>query len=101
MGSLRTWLRGLLAARRRPADDPFEVLRVQMRLAELARQIQALEVDPHVYAKAHKLRATHAAYDDLLVEACRLAGVDIADAPRSRAERWREELELSSRGWSW
>ncbi|HZI96490.1 MAG TPA: hypothetical protein VFD41_03080 [Actinomycetales bacterium] len=101
MATLREWLLGRLGLRRGPVDDPFEVLRVQMRLAELARQIQVLEADPHVYAKAHRLRATHAAYDDLLVEACRLAGVDIEDAPRDRAERWREELELSSRGWSW
>jgi hypothetical protein len=81
--------------------DPFAVLHVQMRLSELSRQIRVLEDDPYIFAKAHRLRATRAAYDDLLVEACRMAGVSVVDAPRSTEERWREELELSSRGWSW
>ena len=39
-------------------------------------------------------------------EACRLAGVDVPERPaRSRPEaepeRFREETELASRGWSW
>lgn len=90
------WLR-----RGRPLPpDPFAVLHVQMRLSELSRQLRVLEDDPYVFAKAHRLRATRAAYDDLLVEACRLAGVTV-EGPRSTEERWREELELSSRGWSW
>lgn len=72
-----------------------------MRLSELSRQIQELEDDPHVFAKAQRLRATRAAYDDLLVEACRLAGVAVGDGPRGMQERWRSEVELSSRGWSW
>jgi hypothetical protein len=91
-------LRGERAAR----TDPFEVLRLQMRLAELARQLQALEDDTAVYAKAHRLAATRAAYDDLLDEACRLAGVDPTPMPpRGAARRWEEELALAERGWTW
>ena len=96
LGSLR-WV---LSGRPEPTPDPFEVLRVQTRLAELSRQILALEADRHVFAKAHRLRATRAAYDDLLLEACRLAGVAVTE-PRGVQERWREEVELSSRGWTW
>jgi hypothetical protein len=85
-----------------PAADPFEVLRLQMRLGILADQVRALEADAQVYAKAHRLRATRAAYDDLLGEACRLAGVQLVpETRRSEGERLREEVELASRGWSW
>ncbi len=94
-------MRGWLLRGRPAPPDPFAALHVQMRLSELSRQISVLEADPYVFAKAHRLRATRAAYDDLLVEACRLAGVVVGEGPRSTEERWREELELSSRGWSW
>ena len=88
--------------RRPPVPDPFEVLRLQTRLGVVADQVRALESDAHVYAKAHRLQATRAAYDDLLGEACRLAGVQpVPEARRSEGERLREEVELASRGWSW
>lgn len=86
--------------RRRP--DPFEVLRLQTRLSVLAGQIRSLEGDEWVYAKAHRLEAHRAAYDDLLDEACRLAGVPVEPGQgRGERRRWHEELELASRGWSW
>jgi hypothetical protein len=88
--------------RREPSPDPFEVLRLQVRLGVLADQVRALEQTTYVYAKAHRLYATRAAYDDLLEEACRLAGVRVDPAGRrSEAERMREEVELAARGWSW
>jgi hypothetical protein len=91
-----------LRGRRKPEPDPFDALRLQMRLGLLAAQLQALEADRHVYAKAHRITATRAAYDDLLGEACRLAGVRVDPAaPRGEAERLREEVELAARGWSW
>ena len=101
------WL--LLRLRRRPPPpDPFEVLRVQMRLAVLAEEVRALERSSEVYARVHHLRATEAAYDALLIEACRLAGVPTAAHPdrpstvvQDKDERFREEVELASRGWSW
>ncbi len=86
-----------------PPPDPFESLRLQSRLGVLASEIRSLESDPAVYAKRHRLLALRAAYDDLLGEGCRLAGIpggaheESDDAKR----RWREEQELASRGWSW
>ena len=94
--------------RQPPPPDPFEVLRVQMRLAVLADEVRALERSEDVYARMHHLRATEAAYDAMLVHACRLAGVPTSAAPgavptvaQSQQERFREEVELAARGWSW
>ena len=40
--------------------------------------------------------------DDLLGEACLLAGIQpVPEARRSEGERLREEVELTSRGWNW
>lgn len=87
-------------AERRP--DPFEALRLQTRLSVLAGQIRSLEGSEWVYAKAHRLEAHRAAYDDLLDEACRLAGVPVEPGQgRGENRRWYEELELAARGWSW
>ena len=84
-----------------PDPDPFDTLRLQTRLGHLAGEIRRVETT-RMYAKAHKLMALEAAYDDLLDEACRLAGViDEADLQRGEAKRWLEEQELASRGWSW
>ncbi|MEL7977280.1 hypothetical protein AAG589_15570 [Isoptericola sp. F-RaC21] len=93
--------------RRATAFDPLVTLTVQVRLGELARELRAIDDDPQVYARAHHARAAQDAYDALLREACRLAGLGVVDLPRpageraESAERLREELELSSRGWSW
>jgi hypothetical protein len=92
-----------------PPPDPFEVLRVQMRLAVLAEEVRALERSEDVYARMHHLRATEAAYDAMLMRACALAGVptsrpaDAAPAtvPQSPDDRFRAEVELAARGWSW
>jgi hypothetical protein len=101
--------------------DPFEVLAIQVRLGLLADQLRALEGDPQVFARARRLMAVRAAYDALLAEACRLAGVELDEdggAPVtgeqqagmrrqdqvvvvSDDERFREEMELAARGWSW
>ncbi|WP_255491705.1 hypothetical protein [Actinotalea sp. JY-7876] len=90
------------------APDPFDVLAVQVRLGVLAAQLRSLEVDPRAWARGRRIIAAQAAYDALLAEACRLAGVPVdADAvlapwgPGREPERFREELELASRGWSW
>ncbi|GAA2721289.1 hypothetical protein [Cellulomonas aerilata] len=101
------WL--LLRLRRRPPPpDPFEVLRVQMRLAVLADEVRALERSDDVYARMHHLRATEAAYDAMLIRACHLAGVPTSHGPderttvpQSQEERFRAEVELAARGWSW
>jgi hypothetical protein len=82
--------------------DPFDTLKVQHRLAALSEEIQWLEGDRAVFARAHRLRVAQSAYDALLVDACRLAGVEPGEAASDpHAQREREELELASRGWLW
>jgi hypothetical protein len=95
-----------VGARLRPRGgaepDPFDTLRLQTRLGELAGEIRRVQATPRVYAKAHRLMALEAAYDDLLDEACRLAGVPgEANLERGEQKRWLEEQELATRGWSW
>lgn len=95
-------LAGRLRRRTVPEPDPFDTLRLQTRLGDLAGKIRRVEATPRIYAKAHRLMALEAAYDDLLDEACRLAGVPAeADLQRGEEKRWHEEQELASRGWSW
>ena len=85
-----------------PAPDPFDTLRLQTRLGTVSTKIRRVESAPGVYARAHRLMALEAAYDDLLDEACRLAGVpDQVDCRIAEEKRWHEEQELASRGWSW
>jgi len=94
---------------RRPSGvpDPLLTLEVQIRLGEVARELQSVADDPEVYGRAHHWRAAQGAYDALLLEACRLGGVPVVDAPLQADariaddERLRAELELSARGWSW
>lgn len=103
----RIWLAGQVRVLRRhlgwrpPPPDPFDVLRLQTRLAQLSREIRVIHADQTQFAGAHRLEAARAAYDDLLAEACALAGVEVpADQPGD-ARRWKEEQELAARGWSW
>jgi hypothetical protein len=100
----RIWSRvvRLVEHRKSAAPDPFDTLRVQIRLGELADKIRRLEATPRVYARAHRLTALQTAYDDLLHEACRLAGASTQEADEPGEERrWHEEQELATRGWSW
>ncbi|MEU4288213.1 hypothetical protein AB0E63_08310 [Kribbella sp. NPDC026596] len=94
-------LTGRLRRHTVPEPDPFDTLRLQTRLGHVAEEIRRVE-SARIYAKAHRLMALEAAYDDLLDEACRLAGVrEEADLERGEEKRWLEEQELASRGWSW
>jgi hypothetical protein len=82
--------------------DPFDALIVQHRLAALAAEIQRLEDDHLVFAKAHRIKVAQSAYDALLMDACRLAGVEpVASEIGNPNQRAREEMELASRGWFW
>lgn len=105
MERVRTSLGQLAGRFRRRAvvvADPFETLRLQTRLGYLAAEIRRVESAPKIYARAHRLMAIEAAYDALLDEACRLAGVPEQDCVQQAEEkRWSEERELASRGWSW
>jgi hypothetical protein len=89
----------------RPApevQDPFAALWVQERLGSVAGHVRRLEIDTHCYARAERIIAAQLAYDDLLRMACDLAGIDVEHAALGDpAERFRREVELTSRGWSW
>ncbi|GIG37667.1 hypothetical protein [Cellulomonas pakistanensis] len=85
-----------------PPADPFDALHVQMRLGIVADHLRRLEDDPHAWARAERIIASQLAYDALLADACRLAGVEVL--PRAKGDPWermREEVELASRGWTW
>ncbi len=87
---------------RRPEPDPFATLRVQLRLAELHRELDSLLADTGRYARAHHLRAAQSAYEDQLALACRLAGVEGLDDDTSPAvHRLLAENALRARGWTW
>lgn len=85
-----------------PEPDPFLALQLQTRLGLVADHVRQLEGDRRAYARAQRIIAGQLAYDALLAEACRLAGVDVlVETPGDPGERFREEVELASRGWSW
>lgn len=82
--------------------DPFLTLRVQQRLGAVAAHVRRLEADERTFARAERIIASQLAYDQLLAEACHLAGVEVLPAATGDAqERFREEVELAARGWSW
>lgn len=93
---------GRLRRRQPPGPDPFVALRLQTRLGVVAANAQRLESDPAAFARAQRLIAMMLAYDQLLQEACLLAGVEtVALQPNNPDERFRKEVELTARGWSW
>jgi len=95
-------LAGRLRRHKPPVYDPFATLRVQERLGVVADHVRALELDPRTFARAERIIASQLAYDQLLAEACHLAGVEVEQrAKGDPAERFREEVELASRGWTW
>ncbi|GIG41581.1 hypothetical protein [Cellulomonas phragmiteti] len=82
--------------------DPFLTLRVQERLGAVADHVRRLEGDERAFARAERIIASQLAYDQLLAEACHLAGVEVRPAAAGDAqERFREEVELAARGWTW
>lgn len=83
-----------------PAPDPFEALQVQTRLATVSTHIRELRTADSA-AKAHKLVAAQAAYDDLLLEACRIADVQGVSGPYDDEARWQVEQQLAEHGWTW
>lgn len=82
-------------------EDPLTTLQLQLRLGQIAREIRALAGDDTRFAGAHHSRAAQAAYDELLREACRRAGIGDDKPIVTESDRLLLELELSSRGWSW
>jgi hypothetical protein len=95
---LRAWRRSW---RSRATPDPFDALRVQSSLARLEREMDRLRGDDEGFAVAHHLRAAMLAYDDLLGEARRLAGMDEEPSRGGSAGRLLTVAELHARGWDW
>lgn len=99
-----TWqakvVESLLRRVRRNDVDPFSALEVQISLARVEAHIESLLADESRFARGHHLRAARMAYDHLLDQACRMAGV--TDLPEER-QVWRviAEAELRNRGWTW
>lgn len=84
--------------------DPFRTLGLQRRLTALAAELDALAVDDgSVYARSAKLAVVSGAYDDVLADACTLAGVPTTRDPGIRREvgRLTEEAALRAAGWTW
>lgn len=99
MTALRTLTRWVARAQRSTVD-PFSALEVQLALARVERLIADLQRDDRRFARAHHLYSALAAYDRLLDEACRLAGVPDSDAVGD-TRRLLSEVELRARGWTW
>jgi hypothetical protein len=99
---LEALARRLRHHRRYVPPDPFVALRVQSRLGAVAQHVQQLEGDKRAMARAERIVASQLAYDYLLAEAFGMAGVDVLPhASGDAAERFREEVELAGRGWTW
>ena len=83
--------------------DPFRTLRLQQRLTALAAELDVLAADGTAYARATKLAVVSGAYDDVLDDACALAGVPTTSAPgvRPEVDRIRREAALRAAGWTW
>lgn len=95
------------ALRRRRADDeyghtadPFDTLAVQYRLSALAAEIRHLEGGHRCWARGFHLVAATSAYDGLLCDAARMAGVPVPDA-EPPVRRLILERDLHERGWRW
>jgi hypothetical protein len=106
---MRTWLSQRLRrgtpsrhAEPRPDVNPFSALEVQLSLARLERELLYLDgCDDRKFGRAHHYYAALAAYDQLLAEACELAGVEASCRPGDPAWRMVVDVELRVRGWTW
>lgn len=93
---------------RRSGGDPFATLEVQLALSRLDQEIKDLRRnDRDDFAGAHHLRAAIKAYDYVLDDACRMAGVappggrGTPPGEVSAVRRMLAEAELQARGWDW
>jgi hypothetical protein len=100
MSTMSTLARWVSSRTQRSTVDPFSALEVQMALTRVERLIADLQRDDRRFARAHHLYSAVAAYDRLLDEACRLAGVPVQEGSGD-TRRMLAEVELRARGWSW
>jgi hypothetical protein len=93
-----------VSAPRRTGEDLFTLSFVRHRLDVLAAELEQLDADRSVFARAFRTHAVQAAYDALLDDASRLAAVQTLELDLVPACVWtdpcgwgtsrREELEL-------
>ena len=100
MSTISTLARWVNSRTQRSTVDPFSALEVQLALSRVERLIEDLQRDNRRFARAHHLYSAIAAYDRLLDEACRLAGVPTQEGAGD-TRRLLAEVELRARGWSW
>jgi hypothetical protein len=100
MSTISTLARWVSSRTQRSVVDPFSALEVQMALTRVERLIADLQRDDRRFARAHHLYSAVAAYDRLLDEACRLAGVPVPEGSGD-TRRLLAEVELRARGWTW
>ena len=94
------------------ANEPLQILALQIRLGRLAAEVRRLERSNEM-GRGHHIRAAESAYDELLAEACRKAGItpedEMVNALTTKsaftqpdvASRLGLELALAARGWEW
>lgn len=85
--------------------DPLDALVLQIRLGEMLSEVRRLRTSTE-FASAHRTLAAKNAYDQLLIDACRKAGIELPAEMRGKrelsdVERLHHELELTAHGWSW
>jgi len=95
------WRLALARAEQKMANSAFATLALQTRLGQLSAELRDLETCPS-YARSFKVQAASLAYDGLLAEACKRAGISPdPQLPCQDLERLRKERALSAAGWSW
>lgn len=91
-------------ARRGPAEPMPQVLH-ELELARLAQEVQRVRAAdrPGEPGQYHRVRATTAAYDGALVEACRALGIEYPPGapPFTDSARYDIETRLMSAGVRW
>ncbi len=90
---------------RRGRPEPMPQVLHELELARLADEVQRVRTAdrPGEPGQFHRVRATTAAYDDALVQACRTMGLDHpgGSLPLSDSDRYEIETRLMSAGVRW
>lgn len=81
----------------------YALERLAADLRRLAADLDATASEPGVYARAHRMMAIAAAYDQTLLSTCRVLGVPTQSTrpPLSAVERLEAEASLAQEGVHW
>ncbi len=87
---------------RRPAGEPMPQVLHELELTRLAAEVQRVRADSQP-GQLHRVRASTAAYDSALLDACRHIGLDAPRdiPPLSDSQRYDVETRLMSAGVHW